>query len=53
MDKRRVSSSMVVLNGYHFRMERELVVELIVDIAKGLYTLEITAHILKEHSEER
>lgn len=48
-----VTKSFLILNGHHFKMERKLAVEFIVDIAKGLYTLEMTAHILKEHSEER
>jgi death-on-curing protein len=34
-------------------MDREYAVEFIVDIAKGLHSLETIAHILNEHSEER
>lgn len=48
-----VTKSFLILNGYHFKMERALAVEFIVDIAKGLHTLETTANVLKEHSEER
>ncbi|AIQ61977.1 death-on-curing protein [Paenibacillus stellifer] len=48
-----VTKSFLMLNGYHLRMEREYAVEFIVDIANGLHSLERTAHILKEHSEER
>ncbi|MNI74852.1 hypothetical protein D3C73_1309630 [compost metagenome] len=47
------TKSFLLLNGYHLRMERKPAVEFIVDIAKGLYTLEETASTLKEHSEER
>lgn len=48
-----VTKSFLLLNGYHFRMERKLAVEFVVDIAKGLHPLEMTAHILKEYSEEQ
>ncbi|WP_307589650.1 type II toxin-antitoxin system death-on-curing family toxin [Paenibacillus wynnii] len=48
-----VTKSFLMLNGYHLRMEREYAVEFIVDIAKGLHSLEMIAHILKKHSEER
>ncbi len=34
-------------------MERKYAVEFIVDIAKGLHTLEIIAHNLVEHFAER
>lgn len=47
-----VSKSFLMLNGYHLRMERKYAVEFVVDIAKGLYTVETIAHILEEHSEE-
>ncbi|WP_258525570.1 type II toxin-antitoxin system death-on-curing family toxin [Paenibacillus sp. YN15] len=43
----------LMLNGYHLRMDREYAVEFIVDIAKGVYSVETLAHILKEHVEER
>nr|WP_240762695.1 type II toxin-antitoxin system death-on-curing family toxin [Paenibacillus thalictri] len=48
-----VMKSFMILNGYHLRMEREYAVEFIVDIAKGLHSLETIAYILNEHSEER
>ncbi|MNB89142.1 Toxin Doc [compost metagenome] len=48
-----VTKSFLMLNGYHLRMECEYAVEYIVDIANSLHSLERTAHILKEHSEER
>lgn len=48
-----VTKSFLMLNGYHLRMERQYAVEFIVDIAKGLYSLEKLAHILKKYSEER
>lgn len=48
-----VTKSFLMLNGYHLRMEREYAVEFIVDIAKGLHSVETIAHILNEHSEER
>ncbi|MNE64902.1 Toxin Doc [compost metagenome] len=48
-----VTKSFLIMNGYQLRMERELAVEFIVDIAKGLHTLEMTADILKENSKER
>nr|WP_246553207.1 type II toxin-antitoxin system death-on-curing family toxin [Paenibacillus tritici] len=48
-----VTKSFLIMNGYHLSMEREFAVEFIVNIAKGLPTLEMTAHILKEHSKER
>ncbi|UQZ84260.1 Toxin Doc [Paenibacillus konkukensis] len=48
-----VTKSFMILNGYHLRMEREYAVEFIVDIAKGLHSLETIAYILNEHSEER
>lgn len=48
-----VTKSFLMLNGYHLRMERKYAVEFIVDIANGLHSLEKTALILKEHSEER
>ncbi|KQN97082.1 type II toxin-antitoxin system death-on-curing family toxin [Paenibacillus sp. Leaf72] len=48
-----VTKSFLLLNGKHLRMEREYAVEFIVDIAKGIHSLETTAHILKEHSVSR
>lgn len=48
-----VTKSFLMLNGKHLRMEREYAVEFIVDIAKGIHSLETTAHILKEHSVDR
>lgn len=48
-----VTKSFLMLNGYHLRMERQYAVEFIVDIAKGLYSLEKLAYILKKNSEER
>ncbi|MCA0758150.1 type II toxin-antitoxin system death-on-curing family toxin [Paenibacillus sp. N4] len=47
-----VTKSYLMLNGYHLRMERIYAVEFIVDIAKGLHTLETIVHILEEHAEE-
>lgn len=48
-----VTKSFLLLNGYHLHMEREYAVEFIVDIAKGLHSLELIARILIKHSEER
>ncbi|WP_025690954.1 type II toxin-antitoxin system death-on-curing family toxin [Paenibacillus zanthoxyli] len=48
-----VTKSFLMLNGYHLRMEREYAVEFIVDVAKGLHSLETITHILKRHSKER
>ncbi|MFD1175307.1 type II toxin-antitoxin system death-on-curing family toxin [Paenibacillus puldeungensis] len=48
-----VTKSFLMLNGYHLRMERQYAVEFIVDIAKGLYSLEKIAPILEKYSEER
>jgi death-on-curing protein len=48
-----VTKSFMLLNGYQLRMEREYAVEFIVDIAKGLHSLETIAYILNECSEER
>lgn len=45
-----VTKSFLKLNRYHLRLERKYAVEFIVDIAKGLHTLEAIAHILEEHS---
>jgi death-on-curing protein len=47
------TKSFLILNGYYLRVERQYAVEFIVDIAKGLYSLETTAHRLQEHSVER
>jgi death on curing protein len=48
-----VTKSFLMLNGQHLRMERKYAVEFIVDIAKGIYSLDATAHILKEKSIDR
>ncbi|MBW7452567.1 type II toxin-antitoxin system death-on-curing family toxin [Paenibacillus sepulcri] len=48
-----VTKSFLMLNGKHLRMEREYAVEFIVDIAKGICSLETVAYILKEHSVDR
>ncbi len=48
-----VTKSFLLLNGYHLRMERKYAVEFIVDIAKGVHTLEAITHILEEHSVDR
>lgn len=47
------AKSFLLLNGYHLQMERKYAVEFIVDIAKGMHSLDTIAHILKEHSVER
>lgn len=48
-----VTKAFLMLNGKHLRMERKYAVEFIVDIAKGIHSLETTANILKEHSVDR
>ncbi|MBW7475975.1 type II toxin-antitoxin system death-on-curing family toxin [Paenibacillus oenotherae] len=48
-----VAKSFLMLNGKHLKMERTYAVEFIVDIAKGVYSLENTARILKEHSVDK
>ncbi|MDQ6423094.1 type II toxin-antitoxin system death-on-curing family toxin [Paenibacillus sp. LHD-117] len=48
-----VTKSFLMLNGKHLKMERKYAVEFIVDIAKGIHSLEITANILNEHSVDR
>ena len=48
-----MTKSFLMLNGYHLRMERIYAVEFIVNIAKGVHTLETIVHILGEHAEER
>jgi death-on-curing protein len=48
-----VTKSFLMLNSKQLLMEREYAVEFIVDIAKGMHSLETIAHILKEHSVER
>ncbi|WP_268822060.1 type II toxin-antitoxin system death-on-curing family toxin [Paenibacillus tarimensis] len=48
-----VTKSFLMLNGYHLRLERKYAVEFVVDIAKGLHTLETITRSLKEHSEVR
>ncbi|MNN82776.1 Toxin Doc [compost metagenome] len=45
--------SFLLLNGYHLRMERLFAVEFIVDIAKGVYSLEQMAEMLNKHSVSR
>ncbi|MFB5761970.1 type II toxin-antitoxin system death-on-curing family toxin [Paenibacillus medicaginis] len=47
-----VTKSFLILNGNHLKMERKYAVEFIVDIAKGLHSVETIASILEEHSEE-
>jgi len=48
-----VTKSFLLLNGYHLRMKREYAVEFIVDIAKGLHSLDEISHILREYCVER
>jgi death-on-curing protein len=47
-----VVKSFLLVNGYHLQMERSYAVEFIVDIAKGIHSLEAIATILKEYSVE-
>ncbi|MDT3427307.1 death-on-curing protein [Paenibacillus forsythiae] len=42
--------SFLMVNGYHLKMERLFAVEFIVDIAKGEYSFEQIAIILREYS---
>jgi death on curing protein len=48
-----VTKSFLKLNGSQLNMERQIAVEFIVDIAKGLHTLETIAKVLEEYSKER
>ncbi|SFE87867.1 death on curing protein [Paenibacillus algorifonticola] len=48
-----VTKSFLMINGKHLRMKREYAVEFIVDIAKGIHSLEATTRILKEFSVDR
>ncbi|OBR68881.1 death-on-curing protein [Paenibacillus oryzae] len=48
-----VTKSFLMINGKHLRMERVYAVEFIVDIAKGIHSLEAASFILKEHSVDR
>jgi death-on-curing protein len=48
-----VVKSFLLVNGYHLQMERSYAVEFIVDIAKGIHSLEAIATILKEYSIEK
>ncbi|QNK57412.1 type II toxin-antitoxin system death-on-curing family toxin [Paenibacillus sp. PAMC21692] len=48
-----VTKSFLLINGKHLRMERVYAVEFIVDIAKGIHSLESTAHILEEFSVDK
>lgn len=45
-----VTKSFLLINGRHLKMEREYAVEFIVDIAKGLHSLEVVVSILKQFS---
>jgi len=48
-----VTKSFLKLNGFHLQMEREYAVEFIVDIAKGVHSLDAISQILYEYSRER
>ncbi|MBP2115513.1 type II toxin-antitoxin system death-on-curing family toxin [Paenibacillus silagei] len=48
-----VTKSFLVLNGYHLKMQREFAVEFVVDIAKGVHSLEMISYILTKYSEEQ
>jgi len=48
-----VTKSFLMINGKHLRMDREYAVEFIVDIAKGIPSLESTAQILEEFSVDK
>ncbi|GAA3403283.1 type II toxin-antitoxin system death-on-curing family toxin [Paenibacillus hodogayensis] len=48
-----VTKSFLIINGKHLKMEREYAVEFIVDIAKGIHSMDATARILKEFSADR
>ena len=48
-----VTKSFLMMNGFHLHMEREYAVEFIVDIAKGVHSLDAISQILREYSKER
>lgn len=48
-----VTKSFLILNGYHLRMQREFAVEFVVDIAKGVHSLEMITDLLTKYSEEQ
>lgn len=48
-----VTKSFLMINGKHLKMEREYAVEFIVDIAKGIHSMDATARILEEFSTDR
>ncbi|WP_433945074.1 type II toxin-antitoxin system death-on-curing family toxin [Paenibacillus sp. SN-8-1] len=48
-----VTKSFLMVNGWHLRLERTYAVEFVVDIAKGMYSLNAISEILKEHSEKK
>ncbi|MEK4519059.1 type II toxin-antitoxin system death-on-curing family toxin [Paenibacillus sp. FSL H8-0122] len=48
-----VTKSFLILNGYHLRMQREFAVEFVVDIAKGVYSLEMITDLLTKYSVEQ
>lgn len=48
-----VTKSFLMINGKHSRMERRYAVEFIVDIAKGIHSLEAAARVLEEFSVDR
>ncbi|MEK3718728.1 MULTISPECIES: type II toxin-antitoxin system death-on-curing family toxin [unclassified Paenibacillus] len=48
-----VTKSFLILNGYHLRMQRGFAVEFVVDIAKGVHSLEMISNILTKYSEEQ
>jgi len=48
-----VTKSFLMINGKHLRMERRYAVEFIVDIAKGIHSLEAAARVLEEFSVDR
>jgi death-on-curing protein len=43
-----VTKSFIQLNGYHLKMDRQYAVEFMVDVAKGIHTLDKIAEILEE-----
>lgn len=44
------AKAFLMINGYHLKMERVFAVEFMVNIAKGEYSLDDIAHLLREHS---
>ncbi|MNQ96330.1 Toxin Doc [compost metagenome] len=48
-----VTKSFLLVNGWHLRIERMHAVEFVVDIAKGIYSLNAISEFLKEHSEKK